>query len=456
MITLTGLGTALGASAIVPVCKGMVNLAKEIGGKKESTIIGYGDRVPCHMAGFVNAALVHGLNFGDICDEYPLHPGAAVIPVAFAVAEQVGKVSGKEFITAVTLGVDILVRMARSIYVKAKRDWANYGWNPQHILAYFSATAVAGKLLKLNESQMVNAFGLAYSQTAGSFEEVIGVGTDKAIYNAYAALAGALSARMAQRGIGGPRNSLEGKAGLFNVYFQGEYDSASLTCDLGKVFEAAAVGFYSFPCCAFNHPYIEGALKMVGEYGIHPDKIESITLFVGPTETFALCQPLETKRNPTTLSEAQMSLPYTVAVALTKGKPRLKHFLRESFEDREILRLSNKVDFQVSQEYGSQVGTSAARTAIEVKLRDGKVLRSDREGVRYGHSRNPMSKEDHIEKFRDCVSYSVKPFPKKTLEDLIDRLLRLEELEDIRRIVSLWASERGRKKEIHQKSSKRR
>ena len=412
-----------------------MELAKEVGGKKESTIIAYGDKVPCHMAAFVNAALTHGLNFGDIYEEYRVHPGPAVIPVAFAVAERVGKVSGKEFITAVTLGVDLLVRMARSIYVNATRDWAIYGWNPQQIFGYFSATAVAGKLLKLNEDQMVNAFGLAYSQTSGSMEEIVGIGTDKAIYNSYPALAGVLSAFMAQRGIRGPRNSLEGKAGLFNVYFQGEYDSTSLTFELGKSFEGVTAGFYSFPCCAFNHTYIETALKMVDEYSIDPSKIEKVTLFIGPTEDFSLCQPLEIKRNPTTLSEAQMSLPYAIAVAMTEGKPRLKHFLRQSFENPEILRLANKVDFRVSQEFGSQIGTPMMRTAMEVKLRDGRVLRSDRKVVRYGHPQNPMSMEDHIEKFRDCVSYSVKPLPQKRVENLIKKLGNLEELKDISRII---------------------
>ncbi|MHC4891502.1 MAG: MmgE/PrpD family protein [Planctomycetota bacterium] len=433
---LTHLGAAMAASTTVPVCKQMMELAKEMGGKKESTIIAYGAKVPCYMAAFVNAALAHGLNFGDHSDEYSLHTGIAVFPAAFAVAERVGKVSGREFITAFTGGTDMMIRLGRAIHTKASRQWVAYGWWHGQILEYFPAAAVAGRLLGLEEDQIVRALGLVYAQTAGTLDSLSGIGADKAIYPSYPALAGVLSALMAQRGISGPKNSLEGKAGLFNVYFQGEYDSASLTRDLGKNFEGASVGFSAYPCSASTHAYIEIALRMVDEHRIRPDDVEAVTLFIGLKEqSFGNCEPLQTRRNPTKISEAQMSLPFAVAAAMAKGKPSLKHFVGEGFKDPEILRLSNKVAYRVDPEYGHRPDTAMFRPAMEVKLTDGRVLSSDREIFRYGNPKNPMCKEEHIEKFRDCASYSVKPLSKDRVEEVIKMLTNLEEVDDVSQII---------------------
>ena len=435
---LNHIGTAIAASTTVPVCKQMVELAEEMGGKKESTIIAYGVKVPCYMAAFVNAALAHGLNFGDHSDEYSLHTGVAVFPAAFAVAERMGNVSGKEFITAFTLGTDMMIRLARAFQQKATRNWVDYGWWHGQMLEYFPAAAVAGRLLGLEEDKIVKAIGLAYAQTAGTIESLSGVGANKEIYSSYPAMTGVISALMAQRGISGPINSFEGKAGLFNVYFQGEYESEPLTRDLGKKFEGTTVGFSAYPCSASTHAYIQIALQIAEAHKIRPDDVEAVTVFIGLKEkSFRNCEPLQVRRNPTKISEAQMSLPFAVATALVKGKPSLKHFVNEGFKDAEILRLSNKVTYQVDPQYGHRSGSAMFRPAIELKMTDGRILREDQEIYRLGNPKNPMSNEEHVEKFRDCASYAVKPLTIDRLEEAVKMLTDLENVDDVSRIIRL-------------------
>ncbi len=436
-IISTTLGTAIGASTTVPVCQQMMKLARETAGREESTIIAYGGKVSCYMAAFVNSALAHGLNFEDGSDKYHVHTGIAVVPPAFAVAEKVGKVSGKELITACTLGVDIMVRLSRAIHTKTSRNWQIYGWAPEQIFGYIPAAAVAGRLLGLNEDELVRAFGLAYSQTAGVMEEISGIGADKAIYCSYSGMAGVLAALMAQMGICGPRDSLEGKNGLYHVYFQGEYDAASLTRDLGRSFEGVGLSFYPYPCSAGLHSYIEAALLMVQEHHIRPQDIAAVTLLVGDIEKKATgyCDPLEVKRNPPALSDAQMSLPFAVATAFAKGKPRLQHFVGEGFKDPTILRLSNKVTCEYDARYGWDNETGMMQPGIEVKLTDGRVLRSERKVFRYGSPRHPMSRADHIAKFKDCAAYSIKPLSQDKLDSVIAMLTGLEDVNDVRQII---------------------
>ncbi len=436
---LTTLGCAVGASTTEPVCKKMVDLVKEIGGKKESTIIVYGGKVPCHMATFANAALAHGLNFEDCYDDYSFHIGIAILPPALAVAERVGIVSGKEFIAAFTTGADIAIRLCRAANTDPSLTLLDLGWAPEQIFGYIPAAAVAGRLLGLNEDEMANAFGLAFSQTSGLIETIIGVSVDKAIYTSYSGMSGVLAALMAQKGIIGPRDCIESKRGLFNVFFRGrKFDSASLTRDLGKSFEGAGVGFYPYPCSGGMHAFIHTALQMAKEHKLRPEDVAAVTLFVGPMErdTIRYVEPLSFKQNPPRLSDAQMSLPFSVATALAKGTPRIKHFV-EGFNDPEILRISNKVTYQYGPEYGMKVGRPEVRPVIEITLTDGRVLRDDKTVYRYGHPKNPMSMEEHIEKFRDCVSYSAKPISQSNVDKAIEMLTHLEEVDDVSQIVKL-------------------
>ncbi len=67
------------------------------------------------MAAFANGAMVHVLDYDDTLDDAITHPTAVTLPAALAIAERVGKVSGKELITAVTLGIDLHVRMSLAI-----------------------------------------------------------------------------------------------------------------------------------------------------------------------------------------------------------------------------------------------------------------------------------------------------------------------------------------------------
>jgi len=435
MDILDTLGVSIAASGVAPECKRVTELVKEMAGKEESTIIGYGGKVPSYMASFANAMLAHSLNYDDLHDAFGLHIGCMVLPAALAMAERVGKVSGEEFITAYTLSVDLECRLARALVLRqTPRDWGLYGWLLPQLFGYFGATAAAGRLLGLNVDQLVSAFGLAYSQAAGNKQPFISTGSDKGIYPSYPAKAGVLSTLIAQKGIAGPKDSLEGKAGLYKVYFQGEYDSASLTTDLGKSFEG--VGFYRFPCCSLNHPSIEVTLRMVDEHKFRAQDVEAITVFVGG-KVQDLCEPLEIRRNPRIMTEAQLSLPFTIATAIAKGKPRIEHFTTDGIKDPEILRLSNKVSCQSDPECYLQFGTGAHPAKVEIKLRDGHVLHSEQKGFRSGHPKRPISKAELIEKFRDCVSYSVRPLPKDSAEEVIKMVDKLEKVDDVSEIIEL-------------------
>ena len=64
----------------------IIDLVKEGGGKEESTIIGFGGKVPSWMAAFANGAMSHPLDYDDVDELGKLHAGMSTVPVAFAIA----------------------------------------------------------------------------------------------------------------------------------------------------------------------------------------------------------------------------------------------------------------------------------------------------------------------------------------------------------------------------------
>ncbi|MFC1905013.1 MmgE/PrpD family protein [Chloroflexota bacterium] len=161
------IAVAIAAGSIAPGCREIVELAREEGGRKESTILGYGGKASSCMAAFANGAMTHSLDYGDTFDRGATHLGTGTVPAALAIAERAGKVTGKEFITAVTLGLDMGCRLtlaAQPSGIVSDR------WVTPSVGGYFSGAAAAAKLLRLDRKQVINAFGHAYAQCAGPWE----------------------------------------------------------------------------------------------------------------------------------------------------------------------------------------------------------------------------------------------------------------------------------------------
>ena len=88
------------------------------------------------------------------------------------------------------------------------------------------------------------------------------------MYHGFTAKAGVLSALMAERGIDGPSSSLEGKSGLYTIYFRGKYNREAVLDELGKRFEGVNISFKPWATCGITHAYIEATLECVNEHNI--------------------------------------------------------------------------------------------------------------------------------------------------------------------------------------------
>ncbi|MFH1484431.1 MAG: MmgE/PrpD family protein [Chloroflexota bacterium] len=424
---LDTLGTALAGSAAAGG-REIVSLVKEWDGRKESTIVGDGSKVLAIGAALANGSMAHALDYDDTHEKAHLHAGVSTIPAALAVAERVGGVNGKEFLTAVTLGLDMTCRMGLA-NPKGPGKWV--GWMLTPLYGFFGATVAAGKLVGLTEEEMVNALGIAYSQASGNEQCVLDGALTKRMQLGFAAKGGILAALMAQKGITGAKESLQGRMGIYHTYHQDEYHPNALTEELGKRFESANLSFKPYPCCRFSHAHIDAALALAKQHEISPDEVESITAFVDRWP-HVLCDPLDIKRNPRTIVDAQFSIPYTVATALVKRGVKIGDFTLTAIKDPVVVGLANKVTPVLD---ATLSGQEPAAAALEIKTKRGSFRHQT--GYPYGHPANPMSDEALAQKFRDCAAHAAKALPEANITGLISMIGRLEDLTDMAEVTRL-------------------
>jgi 2-methylcitrate dehydratase PrpD len=417
---LDGLGVTLAAGTLGEGCQHFVNLAVAESGKKESTIIGFDAKVPACMAAFANGSMAHALDFEDTHDGAFVHPNAAVIPAAIAVAESIRNVSGKELIAALALGCDVVCRLGLAL----KEDPLKYGWYMAPILGAFGATTAACKLLKLDPKQILDAFSLTLCQATCSAELTRSPHSIvRAIRDAFSAKAGVLSTLLAKKGVTGFEQPIEGKAGLFRLYSRGKYDLSALTGELGETFEGANVSFKPWPSCRGTHFFAEATLQIVETHDLKPGDIEGIWLKVSPSPiTKVLCEPLARKQSPKTAIDAKFSIPFVVAVAVVHREVTLNHFTPQGLKDPKVLEVARKVSYEVDN------NLEATQGLVQIKAGHNKVMSSKAPRFAYGHPTNPISQESLVAKFMGCAAHSAKQIPKEDLDSTVQLILHLEDV----------------------------
>lgn len=429
---LDTVGVIIPASTTSPETKKLVDLMLDVGGKAEATILGFGQKIPAWNAGYVNGAMANCQDFSD------LHPDAAhisspVIPAALAMAERLGNVSGKRFITAVALGVDLQCRLT---IAAGKPGGKMAPWHPAPLFGVFSAALACSKLLDLDADRTVNALGLAFTQAAGTHEIVFGKdSTIRGFGHAVPGEVGVRAALMAQAGITGVRNSFEGAAGLWNVYYGGEYNRDAFVGDLGARWSVRDDGFKPWPSCGFTHVHIDMIRELTREHGLKPEDVETITVTVGD---FARGQtePLEEWRRPANNMLAKLSVPIAVAIAMQKGEVSIRDYFDENLTDDAVLAMADRVRSRFDPQYNFLPGSGFPGGELEIVTRDGRHL-SRKQPQAYGHPKKPMSWDGLISKFRDCVAYSASPVPANDLDRAVRMFSDLENVDDVSDIVSL-------------------
>jgi 2-methylcitrate dehydratase PrpD len=287
---------------------------------------------------FVNGTFAHGIDFDDTHPGAVVHPSASVVSAALAVAERDGA-DGRAFLTAVVVGLESAVRLG----LAAGGSFHDRGFHTTGVCGAPACALVSGTLAKLDATQIADAIGLASSIAAGSLEFLTDGTWSKRIHAGWAAHAGMVAAELARRGFSGPRQSLDGRFGFYRSHLgETAWDIRRLTDGLGHRWELLDIALKPYPCCHFNHAFIDCAAAARSASGFDVERIERIDCFIHPRQMPVVCEPVASKARPQSEYDAKFSLPYAVACMLVRGHVDVDDFTDEAIRDPKILALAAK------------------------------------------------------------------------------------------------------------------
>lgn len=385
------LGVAL-AGASMEFGTAAWRVAAAMGGPPACTAIGFRERLPAVWAVLLNGTLAHGLDYDDTHTESVVHVSTSVIPAALAAAED-ARVDGQRFLAAIAAGLEVNIRIG----LVARGGFHDRGFHPTGICGTYASALVAGKLGGLTPSQLADALGLAGSQAAGSLEFLTDGAWAKRIHGGWAAHAGLVAARFAAAGFSGPRGTFDGRFGLYRTHLgDGEWDLAALTDSLGSRWELLNIALKPYPCCHFNHAFIDAAAILRQASSVTVDTIDEIACFISPRAMPVVCEPVATKREPQNDYDAKFSLPYAVASMLVRGHVDVDDFSDAAIRDPRVLALARRVVHRDDPQSGFPRSFGGR---LRIRLRSGKIV-EHHEPINRGSAERPLSDNEVHDKFR--------------------------------------------------------
>jgi 2-methylcitrate dehydratase PrpD len=427
---LDTIGCAM-AGATVSGCDLVREQVLEWGGKKESMTFVFGDKVPCANAAFVNSTMARALDF-DSTWERGLHMSAASIPTALAVAQMCRGISGRQFLTAIVAGEDLAARvhLATTEY---------NGFEPTGVCGVLGTAAIAGKIRGLDERKMLDALSIAFNRSGGSYQPNIEGTLMVRVMEGLVSRAGIESALLAQRGITGGEEPLEGVYGYFHLFSKGTYDAKILTDRLGKEFLGSReTTFKKFPACQGTATAIGATLRLVSENDIRPDDVDEIIVEANPFFHKMLGKPFQIGGNPQV--DAQFSYPYTVASSVVQRRFTIHEIMPTAINTPEVLAMAEKVHSRVNDHLEKE---SFRATIVTIKTKQGCEYSLQLNHPK-GSRKNPMNRVEIIDKFRSCMDFSERPFLQTNSEPIIKLIEELENVDDVNELAQLLYSLDGK------------
>ena len=279
----------------------------------------------------INATFAHVIELDDGHRNAGVHCGAAVIPLALTLGNALNS-TGREIIAAIVIGYDIVYRLALNMTPYQTQK----GFHPSGNDNTVGCMAVAGKLLRLNESQLENGLGLSALYASGLMEATITGQSSKCIQLGNAVYNGLSAACYAAENIEGSLTAFEGKSGFFNVKSK-NVNPESVCEGLGKKFLIGDTYCKLYPSARHSQPAIEAVLDLAEEYNFDWHDVQEIE--VGTHQlAYDMTGIIRTPKNP---GEARFSLPYGVAVALHERNFDIEHLKAEHTHDPVNMRLSS-------------------------------------------------------------------------------------------------------------------
>jgi 2-methylcitrate dehydratase len=402
----------------------------ELGGAAQATVIGHGTRTNMPNAALMNSLLVRAMDYNDIYwKQDPSHP-SDILPAALAVGEHRGA-RGAEVLAAIILAYELEMRLCHA----AEPGIREVGWHHAS-LTQFVSPLVAGRLLGLDEDQLVAAVGISGSSHFTLGGVVAGHLTNmKNTADPMATEAGVRAAMLAATGYSGPVELFEGKEGVFEVISNVRWSADEMLTGLGDAFLITECGYKAFPTEALTHQPITAVLELMEAEGIDPHAVESVEVRTTTRGADILSDP--SKYEPTTKETADHSLPYCIAVAVAKGNVLPSDFEEEALKDPFVWELLPKIKVVADPEIDA-LFPKVKRAIVTITTSDGSSHQRQEDHAK-GRAERPLSDEELTDKFR---ANAVGAIDETQIAGIVEATFELERFTDIGDYMKLLVRDR--------------
>jgi 2-methylcitrate dehydratase PrpD len=388
-------------------------LAAVLGNSREATVIG-GEQLSLAGATLLNGYLITAVTVCDVHRPTLCHTTPQVVPPALAIAERNGA-SGRALILAVAAGLETTVRVGLGTKYPAFRS---RGWHSPGVIGPFGGAAATGKLLGLDAERQRNAFGLAGSQSAGTFAHW-GTPTIK-FHQSRGALSGLMAGLLAEQGfLSSPEILTHKDGGLFNAYSDGGQPEA-VTADLGERWQLEQIALRLWPAASSIQTVITALFALIKAHELKPARIASVRVGLSKT-VYDMHGTLAWNDK----FKALLSTPYVTAIVLHDRRCWLDQFEPERFKDPAVDAFARE---RVKVEIDPRVeGTGAA---IEIRTVDGTVY-TDRRAAPKGDPTDPLTRTEIEDKLRTASAGFLSGDAVKRVIDLVSNLERLGNVREL-------------------------
>lgn len=420
-VTIAGTRTASAQAVYRMVVNDTYNL-----GLSPCTIIGTSARSSLERAALANGTASHSIELDDTHQAGSIHLGVVMFSVAIALSEIHPESDVKQFIAAVVAGYEVAARLAMALQPKLHYE---FGFHPTATCGVFGAAVTAARILGLSEEQMLWSVGIAGSMAAGSLEFLSDGSWTKRLHPGLAAQNGILAAKLAAEGFRGPASILEGRDGFLSAYSR-DAKFHLVNQDLGTTYEILRTSTKPHACCRYMQASIDGLTELAITNDLHPEQISRVEIAVLEAGWPLVCEPRRRKYSPSTIVDAQFSMPFAAALALTYRQAGLDQFTDDNLKSAQLQSIMSKVVMVKDQRIEKNFPAEWA-TRVKVRLINGdefeKVVRFPK-----GDPENPLSWQELTTKFQSLARHV---FPQSRCQEIVDSV---KEMDRFTSLSALW------------------
>jgi len=382
--------------------------ASLLGGHGKAMVFGSSERHAAPAAAFANAMIINALDHDDgveINGKGLGHPGSSLIAAAMAALDQASHaVPGVELLTALAAGFEINNRLIHALQPSAGQFAKAYGVAQHQAIG---AAIVYGVIARFDETTLHHAVGLAATLTCvPSLHKYNWQARPLVTLKdgvASAAQAGVQAACLAQLGFVGSVDVLDGEQAYWRMLGSDQFGTDQINADLGRHWFIDYGSFKRYPACRWLATALECMESILQETGWQAEEIDDIRV-----ETFARLVNDFMDMAPANATDAQFSLPYTLAAVALRLPPGGAWYTDSAMSSPALQTLMTKVHAVIDPELEQRMSGAGRMPGARVLVRHrcGTVVTRE-QAVPIGSAARPVAEAEIVAKASQGIGRDV-------------------------------------------------